>query len=464
MRLPHLSIVALATLLHSYAIAAPDPANRGFAVGDKSRIHVNLNVGVGYDTNPGRGGEFTVLDDAERERTSAGDAEAADAKLQLRPGFDINVPGREFTLGLGAKFSLEQFFGTSDGTDSNTEYGGDAHVSMTAGAPDSTLGLELDATLARSPTFFDDLGTDGASELRNAFWALRGRLNTVIRPGGGALEFRLGYSPGFTLYDSLPNDQHHAIGLEAKLRFLPKTAALFAAQFGFYDDSDDEAAVQDATRRRKANPYSVELGLQGQLTENLTATARVGFGDALVWKTGEDFFGESFADTQRTVIAKARLQWAFDEKKDIWLGYNRRVVPVVMLRSFVGDAIQLGTNIGVGDNLGFGLQGELEFRDYADRELRVEIRNDGTNALVDARDITAKYSAMRVKVDARIEYWFFDFLNAQLVYQLAMQAGKNGGIPDPGAGNSLKTNDPDGILLVNDYTKHLALLVIGFHY
>ena len=454
MRLPNLCIVVFAALLPVSASAAPDAANRGFPIGEKSRIHTNLDVGVAFDSNPARAGGTTTVDLSDAAREIAGPDEIGDVKLQVRPELLVDVPGRSFSMSAGAKFSLEQFFGIDDKGDSSTKFGGDFRLGLTAGGDDSTFGLEVYNALARTPTFFDGdvigdfesgqtpgdfaRGTsvpqggasqfvDGADTVRHAFWSNRGRLNVVIRPGGGALEFRLGYINAVTIYDGLPDDQSHGIGLEAKLRFLPRTAALFAADFNFYDVTNDEAANPDPTDRAKANPYSVSLGLQGQLTEQLSAIARVGFGDALTWKRGEDFFGEADPDVQRTVIARLLLTWAFDAQKNIWLGYDRAVVSSPLVRSFVTNAIHLGTTIGIGEKFTFRLAGELDLRDYA----------------------TERTSAMRLRGDARIEYWFFDYLKASLIYQIGWQDGENA---------------HDGVLAVNDYTKHVAMVVVGFRY
>ncbi len=438
MRLPFPCVVVLATLLSTNALAEPDKSKRGFKIGDKSRIHLHIDVGVGYDTNPARAGAVNFTGAAGPAVDAKGDV-----KLAVRPGFEVDVPGRDFSLGLGGQFSLEQYFGVEDGVESQTKPGFDGHVALRAGATDSTLGFELKNHALYTPTFlgsaglsdaFGGIGHVGLSESRNAFLANRGTANVIIRPGGGALDFRLGYVNAITIYDGLPNDQYHGIALEAKLRFLPKTAALFAANLGFYDVSDDEAArVQTEADRQKATPYSVELGLQGQLTEALSVIARIGFADSLNWKGGEDFFGElDEAINQRSVIANLRLSWAFDEKKNIWLGYQRALRQVIEIRSYFSNSIQLGTNIGVGDNFDFKLFFELDpARQYA---------RDGM-------------SSRTVRVDARVVYWFFEYLNAGIVYNMAGQFDSEN--PPLTVGDSVT---------INDYMKHLAMLVIGFRY
>lgn len=409
MRLSAISSVAFATAISSTAYAMPE-SKLGFPIGEKSRIHTDLDLGLGYDTNVFR---------------AAPGGEIADLKATIRPGIRIEVPGSAIQFNLGAKLSIEQFFGLEDGQDAHTEVGGDVSLALRAGSRASILGFELNDTLSHTPTAFANLGSAGASELRFPHTSNRGAAHIVLRPGGGALEFRAGYTNAITIFDGLPDDQRHGVHVQAKLRFLPRTAALFDANLAFYSAAAD---AENGTVDQKAAPYDVSLGLQGQLTSRLRTVLRVGFGDALSFQEGDGFFGATDATRgQRTLIAMAQFAYAFAKKSEVELGYTRAVQPVIILRSYVADAVGLRFKLGLVDRLSLGLLGEYAFRTFAG---------------------TAGKSQL-LTIDARVDYQFFEFLTGGIAYQLLNQTASDG------AGTST---------LLEEYTRHLALFNVGLHY
>src|SRR5438045_3817168 len=62
----------------------------GFPIGEKSRIHTALDLGVAYDTNPDR---FTSSE------MNAGNP-GGDWKAVIRPGLNIVVPGKTLSANL----------------------------------------------------------------------------------------------------------------------------------------------------------------------------------------------------------------------------------------------------------------------------------------------------------------------------------------------------------------------------
>lgn len=418
------SAVALATFVSSTAFALePGVTGRGFPLGEKSRLHTKVDLGVGYDTNPNRLTEQEI-----------GTQEVGDAKLTVRPGLSVEVPGSSFSFGLDTQVTVEQYFGTGS-TAADTEVGGNVGLNMTLGSPDSVVGFVLRDTLTRTPTYFNEIGTVGALEIKYPNWHNRGEADLLLRPGGGALQFTVGYTNEVTIFNGsdfadLPDTQRHGMLLEAKLKFLPKTAAIFAAEASFFSTNEDQS-IANATNR--STPYSVSLGLQGQLTARLSTVLRVGFGDTLVWENG--FFDTSSDDTQRTVIGQATFTYAITDGTDVSLGYERRVQPVIFLNSYVSDTGTFRTAIAIGDRLAIQGFASLEYRNFADQG-------------------TIEPGALVVTGDVRLEYWFFDFLNAAASYRVIYQNGD----PD----NTISGGASDALL--EDYTRHIALLEVGLRY
>lgn len=380
---------------------------RGFPIGEKSKIHTELDLGVGFDSNPPR-------------RV----ANLSDWKAQFRPGLGVEVPGQSFRLSLRSKVFIEQYFGTTGAAEvsggSTTKFGGDVGLDLAAGSDKSVVGLELKDTLARTPTFFSDLGSVGTDEIRFIQWQNRGAARLVLRPGGGALEFRLGYGNELHLYDDLPKSQRHAAELEAKLKFLPKTAVIFGADLSFFSATQPAAG----TGTRRSSPYNIQLGLQGQITPRFSTILRAGFGDSLTWD-GE-FFSTVANSNVRTFIANASLSYAFMPGSSLTLGYDRMIRPVILLDAYTSDALSAKLQLTVATRLSFGLYGQFEFRNFA--------QNDTL-----ARVITG---------DFRVEYWFFDWLRGGISYQVINQN------TDVTAANTL----------LEEYTRHQAMAGIGFYY
>jgi hypothetical protein len=433
MRLSTLAPMALALVaLPTVGLAQTTAAARGFPIGEKSRLHLNLDVGVVYDTNP-----FRLSPTARYE----------DVRAQVRPGLEIEVPGSSFEFRLGGKLSIEQLFGVSDLGAAQTFVGGDVGVKMRAGSRTSVLGFELSDNLTRTPTYFDRAGTLTTGEIRFPTLFNVGRAGLVIRPGGGALELRTAYTNTLTFYDDLPDGQQHGVAFQAKLKFLPRTAAIFDADLSFFSTTLDgpSAAALGLTVPagsegilQRAAPYNVSVGLLGQITPRLQTTLRIGFGDALNFQPGEGFFGATDdRSAQRTVIGEARLVYAFTDNFDGSLGYQRQVIPTIILRSFVSDAIQAALNLKLAERLSINGFAQYDFRGFAD---------------VDARGLAVEGSTQVLTADVRISYQFFDYLTAGVGYQMINQIAG-----DAQAG--LPSNP-----FLDEYTRHMVLFNVALRY
>lgn len=395
-RILPLAVLAIAFPASAFAQAT---VGTGFPIGEKSRIHTNLDLAAGYDSN------FQRLPEGQ----DGGDT--SDVKMQIRPGLEVEVPGTSVALSLRTKLFIEHFFDASD-----TKFGGDVGADLRLGSEQSTIGFELKDTLARTPTFFADLGAVGADEIRFQQWQNRGSARFVLRPGGGALEFRLGYGNELHIYDNLPNSQRHAAEFEAKLKFLPKTALIFAADMSFFD-----ATQERGLDTNPATPYNVAVGLQGQITSRFSTLLRVGFGDTLSWE--DEHFGTLSDSNIRTLIASANLTYAFMPGSSVSVGYDRAVRPVIVLDTYTSDAVNARVILAVGERLAFGVYGMFENRSFGGGQ--------GDSRLLAG--------------DARIEYWFFEFLKGGLVYQVIDQ-------------------ESDGSAQLESFTRHQGLIVAGLHY
>ena len=114
------AITALSLILLAPQVAhAQLSATTGFPIGEKSRIHTNLEVGVGFDSNRDR---FDNVGDPV-QGDEAQDGQLSDWRAVIRPGLEIEVPGSTFQLKLRSMLTITQFFGTGT-IPSDTTFGG----------------------------------------------------------------------------------------------------------------------------------------------------------------------------------------------------------------------------------------------------------------------------------------------------------------------------------------------------
>lgn len=380
-------------------------AGMGFPIGEKSRIHTNLDLGVAFDSNPSR---F----DNQGSRPDPGTV--SDWRGLIRPGLLIDVPGSSVMLNLRGQATILQYFGA--GTASETTFGGDVGARLQLGGEDSFLSFKLEDTLVRTPAFLSEPGTIASDERRFREWNNRGTARITLRPGGRALEFDLGYMNEMVIYDNLPASQRHGGLFEARWKFLPKTALVFHTDISTFQPVSDPLNTT-----LSALPLRVTLGLVGQVTAKLSAEATVGY---------EDLFSEDADNSIRTVIGNAVLTYSFSEISAISAGYRRRVFPVVVLNGYTSDAPFLQAKVGIGGRLIFSLFGQYEFRSYVG-DIGVQVATG----------------------DASVEYWFFEFLNASLGYRLMMQ-NPSQDVPATMAGTAF----------LQDFNRHQVMFNIGLRY
>jgi hypothetical protein len=409
-----LSAAAVLTVASIPVSARAQSHGVGFPIGEKSRVHTNLDLGVGFDSN-------SLRLDTEMNGNQG------DWKALIRPGLFIDVPGTTLNFDLRSQLSISQFFGTG-AVEAKTEFGALIGAKLRAGQRDSVVGFQLDDTLVRTPATIDDLGAVAADERRFKEWANRGQAVISLRPGGGALEFDVGYTNELSIYDGaiLPDSQRHGALAEAKLRFLPKTAVLFHSDISFFDANG--AQSEDGRGTLKSSPLNLTIGLVGQVTTKLTTDLEVGYGDTFT-STGDYFSG--LADSRTgTVIGRAEITYDIIEASRITVGYRRQVKPVILLNSYSSDSPYLRFILGLGARLAFGLYGSYEWRDYG-------LENAKAQLLIG---------------DARIDYWFFEFLTASLNYRVIRQDATG------------PTTNAALAALLEDYTRHEAMMFVGLRY
>lgn len=403
-----LGLASLLMVTATSASAQHYGATTGFPIGEKSRVHTNLDLSVAYDSNPRR---------FDNDNTPADGTDLSDWRALIRPGLLIDVPGNSVKFNLVSHLSISQLLGTGP-NNRDTAFGTDIGVGLQLGSDTSIVSFRIDNQLVRTPDYIDTPGSIAADEFRAAEWNDRGTARLTLRPGGRALEFDLGYMFMYSNYDDdsgLSAYHRHGGLFEARWKFLPKTAFVFHADVSRFIPFDEVGGTTVP-----GTPFRLTVGAVGQVTTRLTAELTAGY---------EDTLADDSEFTKRGPIGNAILTYAFNQATSLTLGYRRRIQPVVLLNGYSSDLPFAQFSMGIAGRVIFKLYGHYEFRSYSDEF----------------------DSKVRIAVgDARVEYWFFEWLMGAVNYRMIYQE-PTGTLTDPN-------------LLLQDFTRHQVFFLAGFRY
>ncbi|MCC6556860.1 MAG: hypothetical protein IT372_28225 [Polyangiaceae bacterium] len=272
--------------------------------------------GIGIRTgdvelHPGVAAEFGYDSNYFRRSDKNGEGPVGSLRLRITPSFSLSTlsrqrleatpdappPDFEFRAGIAATY--DEFFpvsGPEEGQDLMSEQrniGGTLDLQL-AILPKRPWSGVLEAEVGRSiaPS---DLGLTEASFNRIHAGA-GGEL--IWTPGGGLLDWRLGYHFGGTFFESadfqnLTNLQHEA-RTRGRWRFLPRTALMYDARFGFI-------GYPEGTGKTSSHPLRTQLGVNGLITNSFGVLAMAGWGASFYTPTGQNDFD--------SVIGQLELKW-----------------------------------------------------------------------------------------------------------------------------------------------------------
>ena len=260
-------------------------------------LHPGIAAEFGYDSN--------FFQRAEGENGGIVDA----WRLRITPSLTLNSTGvarRTAEAGVsqppminfsaGAFFAYSELFGSdnvSDQRNFNAGIGGQAEI-----APQRPFGAELNANYLRSGEPSNSPVLDQAFD--------RSTTNAGIlaawRPGGGLLEWKLGYEFAYNAfeenaYDELNNFQH-SIVTRGRWRFLPRTGVRYDARYTMvrYQTND----VQP-----DGDFIEARVGLAGLLTNQIGFLAMLGWNSSFY----EAVENATPAQNYDGYVAQAELKW-----------------------------------------------------------------------------------------------------------------------------------------------------------
>jgi hypothetical protein len=278
----------------------------GYRVGN-FELHPGLAVEFGYDSN------FFL-------RASEGDAQGdpvGSLRLRVTPSFSFSTlgpqrrgvtqneapPTIDFSGGISATYN--EFIPISGPAEGKEKMWDQRNVG-------GLLDLRLNVLPGRpwSGSFFASVGRliqpsqegyvgEGFNRLTPNAGA-----ELVWNPNSGLLDWRLGYIFNSTIFESASftnlTNVYHTLQTRGRWRFLPRSALLFDARFGFVQYLGDG-------EKTDSHPLRVQLGYNGLITPNLGALLMAGWGASFYNPTPQ----ESDATVQDfdSVIGQAEVRY-----------------------------------------------------------------------------------------------------------------------------------------------------------
>jgi hypothetical protein len=269
----------------------------GFRTGNLE-VHPGVAAEAGYDSNYFQGAGAPLEPEVPTYRlrlTPSLSLETLGAQRTADDSDEAAAPGVRF--GAGASLTLDKLLAAES---NDVVEDGVLLSGRVAGAlevqPERPMGADFTLGYTRISQPYNSPGAltynrsviDGGGDLR---W----------RPGGGLLQWSLGYGVGVTRYDeqdfALDRATHH-LRTRGSWRFLPRTALLYFGDVQFVNRLDPESRLPNA------NPVSTQFGLNGLITERFSILMLGGF-KAIFFDPDAAGNVEEFDD----IIGRAELTW-----------------------------------------------------------------------------------------------------------------------------------------------------------
>jgi hypothetical protein len=273
-----MGLVLLCPVLAS-AQGRPGSGGNGIKVGD-GRLHPFLDLetrvdsGAGYFPPPGSIGPDVPASDL-----------GGEVIFHIRPGLKLEVPSPKLALNLTAQADYLLYSGWMTPASTNASHlQGMADLSARLN-PEGTVGLELTDHFTRSDRTRTAAVGAGVLSLYNEV-----RLTVPIRPGGGAIELTPEASWAVEFFEALGAERpvgctesvcdpvavetfdysNVRAGLDARWRFLPKTALVL--------DTDFDLRSYFGGTNPNARLLRAMVGLAGLVSPKVSVTATAGWG------------------------------------------------------------------------------------------------------------------------------------------------------------------------------------------
>lgn len=401
------SLVLIVLLSPAYAWAQFQPwlapggkVSAGVRVGDLE-LHPGVAAEAGYDSNYFQASGYDEFEPV-----------VPSLRLRLTPSLMLRTLGAERGVGvdgalppafvfqsqIAGRFNGLYMLGEGSAENPRTFIEGDlgANMDVLRGRVYS-FGVNLAVNRMAQPS--SDPGVPGAAISRTSFG---GGAEVRVRPGGGTLEWALGYDLRYTMFDevALARDLDaidHGATMRGRWTFLPQTALLYDGRVGFVH------YINDSTRLSNSTPVSSTLGINGLLTSKIGALVQAG------WKS--TFFEQRSSVSQVQdfdgVVGQVELSWypnarataAEGERgvSSVRLGGQRDVATSGIANYYVINRIYTEVLFALGSQFTGSFRGAVGFvshpapRDASGMSLRLDGSDDPIEEIRTDLQLNAEY-------------------------------------------------------------------------
>lgn len=291
----------------------------GFALSadGRSRLHLGIDAGVGFDTNP-----YSVpLDQG---------GFSGDVAARIRPRANIEYPGSTLAFEGTAMVDYGFLPGLIDpGTRNLLLY-----QSMLSADVEVNRGGALRFAVGDSFSWNSDPGLASVGLIFNRIHNQL-RAGTGFRPGGGALEFKLGYALDIIKYLELQQENGtvaegdldnmlNTLSFRTDYKFLPRTGFFGSVAIGY--SVFDPFGIGTATENPTAFPLTVLVGVQGQILAKVAGLASIGYTNPFVIDPQDGLVTGGLIG----IAGQAEIQWAPSPTTRMGGGFQRSFAPTAL--------------------------------------------------------------------------------------------------------------------------------------
>lgn len=223
--------------------------------------------------------------------------------------------------------------------------------------PTRPIGADLYGDFVRAAEPSNDPATEAAWDRDS----LRLGAGVTWRPGGGLFDWRFGYEFRFNYFEQDAfqglNNTHHYVNTRGRFRFLPRTALLYDAEYGWIRYSNED------TDRNDAETVRSRIGINGLVTTRFSLLALAGWSasfyepTARVARNYDSFTGQ--VEARYFILPQPRLQPgdATVGLSSIAAGYTRDFTNSYLGDFYSRDRVYLGFSYFIGGRFVVDLQG-----------------------------------------------------------------------------------------------------------
>jgi hypothetical protein len=414
----------------------PSHRTSGLKLGS-SRLHGDLTLEFGYDSNVFFGsGDENV------------DEEVGSVYLGTKPTISLGnmdnvgkaTPKLLYAIILG--YSYKRYLQELSGRDQKDFHGANASVLLNA-FPGGKVSFDVHETFVR--TSQPRYGTSNKNFDRDMNVAGAG---ISYRPGGGLLDFRLGYRfvVDFFEADDLKgaNYYYHQPEFRAKWKFFPKTSFWLGVTWQFVSYTGEFNVGGDMAQNNDSKPIRVMTGVTGQFTSKLSFNAGIGY--AYSWYDNVGGKGQ-----YNLPIAMADMAWTITPTAKLTLGYQHDFRDSMWGNYFMMDTAFLNYNHQIKSRVDLSATARWIMAQY--HGIYLPSGYTGPGCAVDTDECERTDHGVQIGISGN--YHITDWVSAGLGYTLYANMTDFYTEHDPGTG--LIRNNAD-------FVKHLAYLHVNFSY